>query len=74
MNNFHHKNMKLKILKSLYIALLLFFLIIISTIILGLYLLLGLTTNITATPTSSTSCFKPLVNLIDEGKYIKLEI
>ena len=39
----------------------------------GLYLLLGLTTNIIK-PTSSTSCFKPSVKLIDKGKYIKLEI
>ena len=33
-----------------------------------------LTTSVIATPTSFTSCFKPSVKLIDEGKYIKLEI
>ena len=72
--------MKLKNLKPLYIALLLFSLITIPTIILGLYLrttpnnTTQLTTSVIATPTSSTSCFKPSVKLIDEGKYIKLEI
>ena len=72
--------MKLKNLKPLYIALLLFSLITISTILLGLYLrttpnnTTQLTTSVIATPTSSTSCFKPSVKLIDEGKYIKLEI
>ena len=65
-----------KILKPLYIALLLFFLITILTIILGLYLRTTPTntTQLTTNITSSTSCFKPLVNLIDEGKCIKLEI
>ena len=58
--------MELKNPKPLYIALSLFSLITIPTIILGLYL--------RTTPTSSTSCFKPSVKLIDEGKYIKLEI
>ena len=58
----------------------LFSLIIISTILLGLYLrttptnTIQFTTSVTATPTSSTSCFKSSVKLIDEGKYIKLEI
>ena len=72
--------MKLKSLKPLYIALLLFSLITISTTILGLYLrttpnnTTQLTTSVIATPTSSTSCFKPSVKLIDKGKYIKLEI
>ena len=74
------KNMKLKNPKPLCIALSLFSLITISTILLGLYLrttpnnTTQLTTNGIATPTSSTSCFKPSVKLIDEGKYIKLEI
>ena len=57
------------------IILLLFSLITIPTIILSLYLRTA-ANNITSiiTPTSSTSCFKPSVKLIDEGKYIKLEI
>ena len=57
------------------LILLLFFLITIPTIILSLYLKTT-PNNITSiiTPTSSTSCFKPSVKLIDEGKYIKLEI
>ena len=72
--------MKFKNPKPLYIALLLFSLITIPTIILGLYLrttpnnTTQLTTSVIATPTSSTSCFKPSVKLIDEGKYIKLAI
>ena len=70
--------MKLKNLKPLYMALLLFSLIAITTIIfLVLYLrttpnnTTQLTTSVIATPTSSTSCFKQSVKLIDEGKYIK---
>ena len=57
------------------LILLLFSLITIPTIILSLYLKTT-PNNITSiiTPTSSTSCFKPSVKLIDEGKYIKLEI
>ena len=57
------------------LTLLLFSLITIPTIILGLYLRTT-PTNITSiiTPTSSTSCFKPSVKLIDDGKYIKLDI
>ena len=54
------------------LILLLFSLITIPTIILSLYLK---TTpdNITSI-ICSTPCFKPSVKLIDEGKYIKLEI
>ena len=69
--------MKLKNPKPLYIALSLFSLITISTILLGLYLrttptnTIQFTTGVTATPTSSTPCFKPLVKLIDERKIYK---
>ena len=52
------------------LALLLFSLITIPTTILSLYLK---TDNITSI-ICSTSCFNPSVKLIDEGKYIKLEI
>ena len=81
------KNMKIKNLKPLYVVarqsqlllaltLLLFSLITIPTIILSLYLRTtpNNTTSVILTSTSSTSCFKPSVKLIDEEKYIKLEI
>ena len=71
--------MKIKKSKTTIYSIITIFLITISTILLGIYLkttpnnTTQLITSVIATPTSSTSCFKPSVKLIDEGKYIKLE-
>ena len=72
------KNMKIKNIITtqsqllLVLTLLLFSLITIPTIILSLYL--RTTPNNITSIICSTSCFKPSVKLIDDGKYIKLEI